>query len=316
MDLKIDHIIELTKKYQRILLSISRLEILEEQLVQEKQNQRNLKLKYVEEQQDVTDLVNSPIFSIFNKILKDSSQQLEIEKQEYLVAVLEYNESIKITEALELEIELLSGIVSGEKVVLNTLNQALSKTKYETLFDKSPYLAELKSINKEISSLVRIKIEAEEALEAANLLRATFTELIHNLNKAKNLNNWGKFYHEIQQAKKDKKTHIDKANNTIPIIKKLLFFLKSELNDVEEYQKLFRASQVLLRGFNVEFYTDLINDWINDENLIRTLTSTMTINTQILELKKSLNRLIENADGELPFAIATRNEIIEKIQLG
>ncbi len=314
MDLKIDHIIELTKKYQRILLSISRLGILENELAMERANQEKLKADFKKEYQDVLDLQNSSIYGLFNKILKNNIEQLEKEKQEYLVAVLAYNESVKLTEIIEVEIDLLRSIVSGEKVVLNTLNTALQKTDYDELFKQSPYLAELKDINTEITNLVRLKLETEEAIEAVNILNATFLELIGYLQKAQELNNWGKFYREVQEAKKERRTNIDKAHNTLPIIKKLLYYLRSELLDVEKFKNLFKSSEVFIRGFNIDFYSDLITDWINDDNLIQTITSTQTISTQIPNIRESLFSLNENADLELALIMKRRNELIEEIQ--
>jgi len=310
---EIDQILDLIKKYQRILLSNKRLKVLEKEIIYENENLKKLEIIYLKEHKDIVNLEKLSIRSVFNKVLKNDIEQLEKEKQEYLVAVLAYNESVKLIKMIEFEIDQLKNVVQDEEVVLKTLNSSLKIFNHEHLFSESPYLAELKIINNEITNLVRIKIEAEEALDATQILQSTFQDLIENINRAQSNNNWGKFYSEIQQAREEKRSFIDKANNTIPIIKKLLHLLNSELTDIQEFQDFFKSSEILVRGFNIEFYKDLIEDWINDDNLIQTLTTTLSLNSHILRLLKSLKHLADNTEVELPHAIAKRNKIIENI---
>lgn len=313
--MNIDQIINLIKKYQLILLSKKRLGILQQELEQEKENQRHLEEVCAKEHQDIIDLDSFSIYQVFNKILKNDVEQRDKEKQEYLVATLAYDESTKLIELLEYEIGILSKIVTDEDIILQTLNSSLKHASQESLYASSSFLAELKSVNQEITNLVRLKLEAEEVLDALQILRSSFKDLIKSLNQAKEANTWGKFYKEIQENKLKYRENIDKAHGLIPFIKKQLYFLKNELLDFEEYQQFFKSSELVIRGFNIEFYNDLITDWINDDNLIETLSSTMAANTTFLRLRKSLKHLIENTEVEMPHLISKRNKLIEKIEL-
>lgn len=315
MDPKVDQVIELIRKYQQVLLSKQRIIALEKEFSTEKKNHILLEVKCEMEYQDIVDLEKKSIRFLFNKILKNDEEQMEKEKQEYLVAVLALNESTKILELLNEEIKKHIKISETEEVVLQTLTTSLKITEEEHLRNSSSFLAELKDLTIEITKLIKFKLEIEEALDAVNMLRDAFLDLIKNLNRAKEARNWGVFYHEIQEAKANSKSYIDKAHACIPLIRNLLIILKSELADVKEYQDFFKTSGVVIRGFNIEFYNNLILDWINDENLIETISTTMSANTTILRLEKWLEKLIVNIDVELPHLLAKRTKLMEQVDL-
>ncbi len=132
--MNIDQIINLIKKYQLILLSKKRLGILQQELEQEKENQRHLEEVCAKEHQDIIDLDSFSIYQVFNKILKNDVEQRDKEKQEYLVATLAYDESTKLIELLEYEIGILSKIVTDEDIILQTLNSSLKHASQESLY--------------------------------------------------------------------------------------------------------------------------------------------------------------------------------------
>lgn len=314
MDKGIEQLITIIRDYQILVLKKRRIETLKLELKHEKDNLILLEASVKKEHQDLIKIEKFSIKYLFNLILVNDKEQLEKEKQEYLSAIILFNESTKLIKVLEYEISVLEKTQKDEELLLKTLSSSIEKFNDELLLTTSAYLHQLKTVTKEIQSIMRLIVEAEEALSMLNSTRSTFLELISNIKKAQKFEKWGEFYHEIQKSKITHQENIDQANANVPIIKKQLFFLKNELKDVEDYQNQFDRSEVIIRGFNIEYYRDLILDWINDDNLIETLTTTMSANSEMLKLGKSLEKLINNSEFELEFLINKRSNLLKMIK--
>ncbi len=139
--------------------------------------------------------------------------------------------------------------------------------------------------------------------------------MIRKLNQAQESRNWGTFYKDKQEAKLLQKSFVDQAQEHAYLIRSLLVILKSELKDIAHIQEYFKRSEVLIRGFNSQYYDQLINDWINHENLIKALSSTLTASSVISKLKKSLAVILKNTASEIHVLNKKRNGLLEKIRM-
>lgn len=309
----LDSIEELIREYQVILLSEKRIKVIETELAIEDQRLKDLALKVEQEYIDIVKLNQFNLRSLFNKILKSDTEQYEKEKQEYLLAVLEYNECEKIIGVLKYEAELLQQKATGSKELLNHLDNELNHYPDEYLYKKSTDLLALKSVNSELKNLIGLKYESEEALEMSKVIENSFNHMIRHLNEAQALENWGIYFKEIQERKEKQKSHIDKAHSYALEIKKMLIYLKAELADVVELKEQFNRTETLIRGFNIEYYTDLISDWIADKNLIETMSSTLTASKTIHNLEHGLKKIIKESEVEYTLQKKRRIQLIENI---
>lgn len=316
MNKGLEHISNLIKEYQIIILTKRKRVSVIDSLKKEQARLDVLKLKVEKEYQDIKELEDSPLAYIFSTILKSNREQLEKEKQEYLLAVLEYRDAEKTIKILEYELSLLETKIKDESIITKTLNNELEKLEDSELYSKSRYLLELKTIHQEFKNLLKLKIEAQEAHMVTCELRDNFLNMIGFLNKASEAEIWSGLYNDIQKSKLKKKQNIDKAHGLIPVIKKLLIFLKGELEDMKEYQDFFKRAEAYIKRFNIEYYKDLIEDWINDSKLIETLSTTMRASAVINKLLNSLESAIIASDESMKELTEKRSHVMEKLKSG
>ena len=83
------------------------------------------------EYQDVQQFEKMSVRGIFHKVLGDAQQQLEIEKQEYLHAVLKHKEQVQMLKMLEFERQVLEEKMSKEAEINQRLNELLNSRQYQ-----------------------------------------------------------------------------------------------------------------------------------------------------------------------------------------
>lgn len=313
MNQNLEKIEALVSEYHSICLSKKRIASIDSEIKLETKKLHELKLIVDKEYLDVLKLEEYSIKQLFVNILKDNTKQFEKERQEYLLAVLNYKEYEKIIELLNFERKLLLSKVDDEAILLKAIERELNHFDEHELFNKSRYLAEFKEVNIELQKLLEYKFEVIEALELAQELKRSFNLMISFLTDAQSLNNWGKFYHEIKERKIKRKTYLDKAQSEIYQIQKLLIFLNNELEDVIVIQNEFHRTQALVRSFNIKYYNDLIKDWINDNNLINTMSSTMGSNKALNKLVVELDNLAFTIESEYKVQISRRSALVLKM---
>lgn len=170
---------------------------------------------------------------------------------------------------MNLNLEHINKLIKEYHKILQTKRRVETISK-ELDFQKNRLIELSKIMKKEYNDLLSLEYLS---------LKQFFSTILKNKNE--------QIAKEKQEGKIRKKANIDKAQAKIYVIKKLLLFLKNELKDVEVFQKYFRRSKALIHGFNIEYYNDLITDWIKDSNLSETITTTLDANTTIIKLIKS-----------------------------
>lgn len=103
---------------------------------------------------------------------------------------------------------------------------------------------------------------------------------------------------------------MDEAQKNAYVIKKQLSFLKKELDDLKAIYDNFNYNKDHYFGFNVNYYSHLITDWVNDKNLINALTSTMDAHLNIIKLKKNISSIITKTETRINRLNEKRNDLI------
>ena len=157
------------------------------------------------EYQDIVDLEKSSLRVLFSRVLKSREEQLEKERQEYLLATIEYDECQHLIESLEYELKILSDKTDSKGLVIGELDRTVNDLLEQSPDATSALQEEFAQINKDIKNLQYLIIESEEAKTVARDLREHFLNMVTHMNEASTSDNWGQFYHEIQKAKKLKR---------------------------------------------------------------------------------------------------------------
>ena len=301
------------EEYSRIYKGEQRLDIVKKELRSQIRRRTVLRDQVAKEYQDIVDLEKSSLRLLFSRVLKNREEQLEKERQEYLHAVIEYDECQHLIESLEYELKVLKNKIDAKGLVIGELDHKLNELLEQSPESTSALQESFTQINKDIKNLQRLIIEAEEARTVAYDLRNHILDMIKYLNEARQHHNWGEFYHEIQEGKRIKKENIDKAHAEFYSIKKLLIFLADELVDVEEVHAEFKRSEVIIRNFNIKYYRHLITDWLESTDLKNSFTSTMTVSKSIYKLIDSIEALQKSTKAELTYTIDKREKILQRM---
>jgi len=307
---KIESLNTLIKELKGIERCKSRAVIIQKEITLEQSKLAELGTRVRKEYQDVKNLEEQSLKSLFATILKNKKEQLDKENQEYLLAVLEYNECKRVLEVLQYELNLLKSKMEGKSELVKEINHKISHLEEAEMGHVSYHISEIKAINTELKKISLLLLEADEAIDVTKELESHFTSMLHLLNKAQKHNGWGFMYHEKMEAKKKQKAYIDEAQSHMHIIKRLLLFLKNELNDVIDVHDKFKRSEVFIKSFNLAYYSNLIADWIKDENLKETMTCTKVADMNIKNLIKALRNLMTDAEKEYEFMSEKKKKLI------
>ncbi len=299
--------------YQEIILCKRRMQTASAELREQKIKLKHLQEIVEKEHQDVLMLEKLSLKQLFSTLLVNKEAQLEKERQEYLLAAMNYNDCHNLIELLNYEKKILKDKLKVEKDVVDTFEQALDSFQPNKKNQASKEFILLKSFNEELKKIIQLKIEAQEALDVVNELKSSFKRIVDALEKANLYDEWGYFYKEKQAAKTKKTQYIDKAQAHVYIVKKQLIFLRSELLDVERFKGNFSEAKDILKGFNLHYYNDLLTDWINVMKLRQTTEHTLTTYQTISKLGRQLKKLIKETDQEYEILLIKRGTLIETI---
>jgi len=301
------------KEYQEILQCKRRLDVVKKEIHRQNNKLKHLKTIVKYEHQDVLDLEKFSLNQLFSTLLVNKQAQLEKERQEYLIAALNFNECQEVVDLLKFEYEILLQKLANESVVVRQFDLALSEFQIKEDEDTEKDIAELKLLNDDLKSLIKLKIEAQEAHEVVKELTLSFNKIIKALEQAKVYDNWGEFYKQRQTAKVKKKQYIDQAQAGIYQITKQFIFLRSELLDIEQFKTTSEQANDLIANFNLHYYNDLITDWINELKLNETIEYTLTTIETVAGIEKKLSSLVQKSESEYQAMLNKRAALVEKI---
>jgi len=313
MSNNIEQLKEAILDYQKIFQCKRRIVVVKKEL--NTQSLRLLQLKEIvkKEYQDVLLLEQFSLKQLFSTLLVNKEVQLEKERQEYLLAALNYNECQELVELLRYEEEILNETIQAESIVVKKFESALEGLQIKNEEDFSDEILLLKQYNQELKNLIKLKVESKEAYEVIIELRASFNIILDLLKQAKLYDNWGEFYKQRQIAKVKHKQYIDRAQEQVYRVRKQFIFLRSELLDIEQFKNSISEVRDLISDFNLHYYNDLITDWINVLKLDETLNHTLTTFDTVSKIGDKLQKLIINSDEEYQNLIKRRAALIEKI---
>ena len=249
--------------YKSLQLSKKHLKHLYIKIDIESQRLKELEIILEEEHQDVLDMENNSIRGLFQNILGKNEEQYEIEKQEYLMAALQFNEARKVVGLLSFEKRVLIEKLERGDEIQSQFNKLIFQ-RNALITEEYPYLVEqLQSISEQLDSDFSYQRELAEAITIASEVENVIFNMVRILEDAKSKNNWGDNWKEIKQINYDRNSTIDKAVDLSYRAKQLLQELKEQLEDIYKFKAIKRVSKFEeFQHFNDIYYDLLISDWI------------------------------------------------------
>jgi len=312
MSEKIQRIRALLGQYHIILKCRNRKDQLVKELAEKKKTLQGLSRRVEAEYRDIEKIQDRPFSKLFGGVLATRQQALDKERQEYLLALIEYKEFKAVVELIEYEVDLLQKQLdknAGEHLAADLERQLFALTE-EELLTQSIHLDRYKSILQDLKNLFYLQVEIQEAMLVVEKLQEEFAALVSILKVAQGLDSWGYNYAEKQRAKERKKLYIDKSQAKIYVIRKHAIILQDELADVSEYQQLFKRSEAYIAGFNIQYYKDLLVDWLDNESYDVTISHTVIVQQAAKDLAAELLQLSKKVAKELQYLEQKREEVI------
>ena len=262
---------------------------------------RILDKKVDKEYREYQELENASMRKLFNKILGKGEDQLEKEKQDYLEAVLRYNQKSKELELLEFEEKILKEKLAQADQIKATFDRELQKYSQhlvETNTQTGQYLLETeKSIQSKLGDLKEI----DEALESGKAVKKQLGQILKLLDKAGwwGAPEWRK--NNPLKVAANKIESIDTAVKLIPIANHKLHKFIDELKDIYiDNEAKLDYNQTAFSRFSEGFYDSMIIDWSlkgkaqNAMNVVSSTHDKLLVTLKSLQMRrKNLKAAIE-----------------------
>ena len=285
---------KINNQIQELLLAKSqnksigeRIEYLEDKLNKLALKEQAYLLRTEEELNDVRKLESLGLRSLFNKILGNLEEQLEKEKQEYLLAVIDHNSVKEEIEILKYEKDILQNKYRSHQKLDSELDGLIKKKEFllksydsnftKTLFQKESELGRYKLL---VQKKEQLKSKAEQAKEVLNQILKQLEQVIDwpPSGKGKYASYAKKKYIDVARSKAvQAKVRLDEY---IDLSSKLLR-TETVNNDISEFE-----------NFLDHFYENLITDYVVKSHLEKTMDN-------IEDSLEDLSRAQQSVDVDL-----------------
>ncbi len=297
--------------YKSLQLSKKHLKYLEVKINSESRRLKELKIILEEEHQDVLDLEFKTIRGLFQNILGENEEQYEIEKQEYLMAALQFNEAKKVVGLLNFEKKVLSGKLEREKEIQSQFDKFIFQ-RNELIATEYPYLSkQLQTISEQLDSDFSFQRELSETIIIAIEVETVIKQMVMYLEEANSLINWGNTWQEINEINYDRNMTIDQAVDLSCKAKQLLQELEEQLEDIYSFRSIKRFSKFEeFLHFNDIYYDRLISDWIVKKKISSSINFLIGTNDSVELVITTLKNQQTLTDRNVEYLKSRQKEVI------
>ena len=291
-----NELIEIKEKIRTRQKLLSDIERTAEILYDEKIKLKNLDSIVKKENDDVKKLEGLSLAGLFHLVLGDKDMRLDKEHQEYLSAVLKYDECKYSVSALEQEVE-------NYKIKIASLGE-LDK-KYEELIEKKERFVsqgdsvksrEILELSESIADTKSDLKEMGEAITAGKKALKGLDKVKSSLESAKA---WGTFDMLgggfISTAVKHSK--IDEAREAVRQVQQQLLFFQKELADIGT-NTVIKIEIGSFSKFADYFFDGLIIDWAVQSQIKRSLENVLNVSKRIHRVVLHLQKNYEEIEAK------------------
>ena len=286
------------KELQSLFLAKRYLKKLDEKM---KSNQHSLALKENEiekEYKDISLLESLSMNSLFRVILGDKSEQLELARQEYLKAILDYKDFKKQKELLEFEYKIINektqNLELKEKELADLNKERNTKLKTKESNEQSIFL----KLYTQLDNHQKLYYEIRSAYEIGIDCTDSVTLIIKKLNQAIKLRNWNPIKNSTNY--KYEKSVVDESVIEYNKLKLNLLRFEDELADIYIQKKIKIQNQLhrfesILEGY----YNYLINDWIVRKRISSALNMMEALKDDLHRVTITLEREANHLENDI-----------------
>ena len=241
---------------------------------------------------DIKKLEKMTTKGLFIEILIDKEEQLEIERQEYLEALLEHRDVVKSIELLKFEKKVLEEKLTALPQVEKELNDLILLREQEIMRNGEPKRTQLVRINNQIDNCIQQKREVYEAKIAGAKVKQIIEQIITRLRIASEAEPWG--FKETWDPVPETPDYISKSKlesvlNLFLNLKVQLQNFEEELNDIYNHKKLKISGEIIdVTHLAKEFYHNLISDWVIRQKVYNVIFQMESIFDRINRVCQSL----------------------------
>lgn len=290
-----DELLSIEKAEKRRYILLHMIEDLQDELSVSKS-------KMDSEYQDVLRLEKLSTAAIYHKILGKIGSAIDKEKEEYLLAVLHYDDLSNKLKLLEYELNILIEKIN-KKQNLATLWSGLLATKEGMIKEENDHLFyhALKRMNDRINGLKQIKIEITEANIEAEKLESYLNEVTAGLKK---IDPWVDLSSNQQYTSYARLKYKSEARQIISMIDQLGKNLNQELADISHELNVKHDLEPYV-DFVQSIHKAAIDGWHSGRHLVRAknciedyIDATKKVKLKLLELDQQADRQITLLDDE------------------
>lgn len=285
-----DKITSAINELQSVILAEKYLISIQKKIKEQNEVIQVLGKRVEEEYKDIEKIESASRKILFKNILGFDAKQLEIERQEYLHAVLMYKDAIESIKPLNFEEEILLNKTDNRKIYEENLERLLVIRERELLKSGAKKSSQLLNIYREIDSLEKFSREIFEAKDIGLKCKRDIAEIVVLFEKAIKLRKWGQIEGE-EPSHKIENGLVDVAVNKFQKLKVGLLKFEEELEDVHESRIMHLETKSIKFDLFIDAYNNyLINDWVVRKKLSSTLALMEALMDDVVRLLNTLEQ--------------------------
>jgi len=276
------------------------------------------------EEEDYHKLERMNLHALFFKFLGTKEKELEKERQDYLMAVLKYQSSVKNLETLQFEKEVLTRQLSSLHNAEDDFNILYAKNGHlleAKITASSKVKTKLKSLDLRVLNHEARIVELREAVKAGGRAETILMRLVGDLSS---ITQWGnssisnrnkKIYGQGNTSSVAKKRFVNQSRKDANKANILLEHFETEIQDIQKHFKIdYRNYIKSFEDFMDIFYDNLITDWIVKKNVKNTSFAIQTIHDKVVRILAMLNKEIEKTKLFIKEEKLLRKQILLEVE--
>ena len=297
---------------------IHRLELLSEQILQQELLLSELAQQKDKELEDVKELEKGSLRNFFTFFLGNKEDLLEIEKQEFLWAELNYLACKRRIKGLRKDKEAINEEITKFHLSNNYLDELLLR-KQRRINKSVKEFEKYKSLNDRVLLREHMIREIHEAQDAGTNLLTQISELKVQLTKIQKEETWGaldyktaqKYHGKGSYSSYEKKQFGKVSQEIIYEIDRHILKFKAELEDIHSNFELdYTRHLIILEEFLPIFYDNLITDWVVQREIINAQRSTNILFNRVERILLMLEHEHQTVNNEIDFYRMKRRDYL------
>lgn len=259
-ELDFERLTEVKERMHELTKVERKLEYLRKRIREQEASIVKLEVELEMEQEDVEKLTKLSLMNLFHTILRSKAEQLELERQQELIAALKLQETKQSLKELKEELVEVGQQLVDLSNVHSDYNQLMLKK--EAALRNSPHAVdELEEMEEHISNKSLLLKEIREALSAGKGVLSSLTYASDHLEKAENWGNWDMWANGGLISTHIKHGHVDDARASIHSANRQLQDFHKELADLQKSTDIRIDISGTLKLADY-WFDGLITDWL------------------------------------------------------